>query len=209
MPLDPARLATPIPRPGKSVISLTWNYADHARESAAASRRNYELPEHPVAFPKAPTSITSPFADIPFDVNLSSQIDLEIEPGIVIGAGGRGIEAVHALAHVFGYAVINDTSARDIRLRHKQFSLGKSLDAISPMGPSIVTADEIPDPQRSALRSWVNGVLKQESNNAQQIFVAISISILSRGMTLDIIASGTPVEWDLRARRRNFYSLAM
>ncbi len=194
--LDPSRLLAPIPRPRRNLICLGWNYADHAQESAAASKRNYKLPEHPVVFTKAVTSVTGPYADIPFEPRVSSQIDWEVELGVVIGLAGRGIAAQDALRHVFGYTIVNDISARDMQSRHKQFFLGKSLDASSPVGPCVVTADELPDPQRLALRSWVNGALKQESNTAKQIFdVATTISILSRGMRLepgDIIATGTP-----------------
>jgi 2-keto-4-pentenoate hydratase/2-oxohepta-3-ene-1,7-dioic acid hydratase in catechol pathway len=196
IPFEPARLAAPIPRPRKNMICLGWNYADHAKESAAASKREYELPEYPVVFTKGVTSVTGPYADIPFDRRLSTKIDWEVELGVVIGVGGRRIAAEDALGHVFGYTVVNDISARDIQKRHKQFFLGKSLDASSPMGPSIVTADEIPDPQRLGLRCWVNGALKQESHTSVQIFsVAQTISILSQVMTLDpgdIIATGTP-----------------
>lgn len=194
--LDPARLLSPIPRPRRNLICLGWNYTDHAQESAAASSRNYKPPEHPVVFTKAVTSITGPFADIPFDAQVSSQIDWEVELGVVIGRAGRGIAAQDALRHVFGYTIVNDISARDMQSRHKQFFLGKSLDASSPVGPCIVTADEIPEPQQLVLRSWVNGALKQESNTDRQIFdVATTIAIVSRGMRLepgDIIATGTP-----------------
>ncbi len=114
----------------------------------------------------------------------------------MIGKGGRGIAAKDALAHVFGYTVANDVSARDIQFRHKQYFLGKSLEGACPMGPTIVTADEIRDPQALDVRTWVNGELKQSSNTRHQIFnVATTISILSRGMRLepgDLIATGTP-----------------
>jgi 2-keto-4-pentenoate hydratase/2-oxohepta-3-ene-1,7-dioic acid hydratase in catechol pathway len=194
--VDYTRLAAPIPRPRKNIMCLGWNYADHAKESAAASKRNYKLPEHPVVFTKAVTSLTGPYADIPFDAQVSCQLDWEVELGVVIGSSGRSIAPDDALQHVFGYTVVNDITARDIQSRHKQFFLGKSLDASSPMGPAIVTADEISDPQMLSLRCWVNGVLKQESSTAVQIFsVTTTIATLSRGMTLDpgdIIATGTP-----------------
>lgn len=194
--LELARLLAPIPRPRRNLVCLGWNYADHAQESAAASKRKYKLPEHPVVFTKAVTSVTGPYADIPFEPHVSSQIDWEVELGVVIGLPGRGIVPENALRHVFGYTIVNDISARDMQSRHKQFFLGKSLDASSPVGPCIVTADEIPDPQRLSLRSWVNGVLKQESNTSKHIFdVATTIAIVSRGMRLeagDIIATGTP-----------------
>lgn len=194
--VDCARLAAPIPRPRKNIMCLGWNYADHAKESAVAFKRNYRLPEHPVVFTKAVTSLTGPYVDIPFDTRVSCQLDWEVELGVVIGSSGRSIAADDALQHVFGYTVINDISARDVQFLHKQFFLGKSLDASSPMGPAIVTADEISDPQKLGLRCCVNGALKQESSTAIQIFgVAATIAILSRGMTLDpgdIIATGTP-----------------
>ena len=118
------------------------------------------------------------------------------DAGRIIGRGGRHIAEQDALRHVFGYTVLNDVTARDLQMRHKQFFLGKSLDGSCPMGPALVTADEIADVQNLTLRCWVNGVLKQEGNTADQIFnVARTIAILSRSMTLepgDIIATGTP-----------------
>ncbi|MBA2490666.1 MAG: fumarylacetoacetate hydrolase family protein [Gammaproteobacteria bacterium] len=195
-PLELSQLLAPIPRPRRNLICLGWNYADHAQESAAAFQRKYKLPEHPVVFTKAMTSVTGPYTDIPFEPHISSQIDWEVELAVVIGQPGRGIAPEDALRHVFGYTIVNDISARDMQSRHKQFFLGKSLDASSPVGPCIVTADEIPDPQRLGLRSWVNGALKQESNTENHILnVATTIAIVSRGMRLepgDIIATGTP-----------------
>jgi 2-keto-4-pentenoate hydratase/2-oxohepta-3-ene-1,7-dioic acid hydratase in catechol pathway len=111
IPLDRTRLTAPIPTPRKNLICLGWNYGDHAKESAAASKRNYRLPEHPVVFTKAVTSVTGPYADIPFDGRVSTQIDWEVELGVIIGMGGRGIAVDNALRHVFGYTVINDISA--------------------------------------------------------------------------------------------------
>lgn len=186
----------PIPRPTKNLMCLGWNYADHVSESAAASGRQAEPPKDPVVFTKNVTSVVGPYADIPAHTDVTAQLDWEVELGVIIGTGGRAIARERALAHVFGYTVINDVSARDLQFRHKQFFLGKSLDGSCPMGPVIVTADEIPDPHNLRLRARVNGVMKQDSSTAHMIFdIATIIAILSRGMTLepgDIISTGTP-----------------
>jgi len=186
----------PIPLPRKNIMCLGWNYSEHVSESAAASGRKAEPPKDPVVFTKNVTSVTGPYANIPAHPEATSELDWEVELGVVIGIGGRGIRRERALQHVFGYTVINDISARDLQFRHKQFFLGKSLDGACPMGPVIVTRDEIVVPQELALKSWVNGVLKQDSSTRHMIFdIATIIETLSRGMTLepgDIIATGTP-----------------
>ncbi len=189
-------LRAPIPRPRKNIICLGLNYKDHAEESMRAKKLPVELPEYPVVFTKSPTSVTAPESDVPAHTGVTHELDWEVELGVVIGAGGRAIPRARALAHVFGYTVINDLSARDLQFRHKQWFLGKSLDGFCPMGPAIVTADEIPDPQALKLACRVNGVTKQDSSTAQMIFdVATIVETLSRGMTLepgDVIATGTP-----------------
>lgn len=194
--LEDVRLLAPIPRPKKNIICLGWNYAAHADESARATGSKVELPQHPVVFTKAPTSVNGPYDDFTFRPALTTQIDWEVELGVIIGRQGKAIPLEEALDHVFGYTIINDISARDIQQRHKQFFLGKSLDGSCPMGPWIVTRDELPDPQNLTLRTYVNGELKQNGNSAAQIFsVAQTINILSQSMTLeagDIIATGTP-----------------
>ena len=196
VPLREVHLLAPLPRPRKNVMCLGLNYAEHAEESLAARGKIAQLPEHPVVFTKAATSIIGPYDDIPYDARVSTQLDWEVEMAVVIGAGGRHISRDRALDHVFGYTVINDISARDLQFRHKQYFLGKSMDGSCPTGPCIVTADEVGDPQCLNLRCWVNGVLKQSSNTRHQIFdVATVISTLSRVLTLesgDIISTGTP-----------------
>lgn len=196
VPLAQVRLLAPIPRPRKNILCLGLNYADHAAESSAARGREISAPDHMVVFTKAVTSVTGPTEDIPYDNSVTSQLDWEVELAIVIGLTGRRITEDQAMRHVFGYTVVNDLSARDLQFRHKQYFLGKSLDHGCPMGPWIVTADEIPDPQDLDLRCWVNGQLKQKGNTSQQIFsIAATIATLSRGMTLeagDVIATGTP-----------------
>lgn len=189
-------LLAPIPRPRKNVICLGLNYAAHAVESLSTKELDIEIPEHPVVFTKAVTAVTGPFADIPLPKTLTQQFDWEAELGVIIGRGGRSIKESEALAHVFGYTVINDLTARDLQRRHQQFFLGKSLDGSCPVGPWIVTADTIEDPQNLEVRCWVNGTLKQSGNTKQQLFsVARTISLLSEVMTLepgDIISTGTP-----------------
>lgn len=196
VPLTGVEFCAPIPRPRKNVMAIGWNYRAHAHESAAAHGSAASVPEAPVVFTKNVTSVTGPHDDIPLDTEVTTQFDWEIELGVVIGIGGRKIPERDALAHVFGYTVINDLSARDIQFRHKQFFLGKSLDGACPMGPAIVTADAIHDPQNLDLALHVNGVLKQSANTRDQIFpVAVLIATLSRGMRLepgDVIATGTP-----------------
>lgn len=194
--MEDALLLAPIPRPKKNIVCLGWNYAAHADESARATGSNLELPEHPVVFTKAPTTVNGPYSTVSCAASVTKQLDWEVELGVIIGRGGKQIDEASALDHVFGYTIIIDVSARDIQKRHRQFFLGKSLDGACPMGPWIVTADAIEDPQNLQLRTYVNGVLKQDGNTADQIFtVAQTISILSRAMTLepgDIIATGTP-----------------
>lgn len=196
VPLALAKLRAPLPRPRKNVMCIGLNYRDHAAESARAKGLPVTIPEHPVVFTKNVTSINDPDGVIPAQPAVTSGLDWEVELGVVIGTGGRGIARERALDHVFGYTIINDVSARDLQFRHKQFFLGKSLDGSCPMGPVIVTRDEIPDPQSLALRCRVNGVLKQDSTTRDMIFdVATLISVLSQGMRLepgDIIATGTP-----------------
>ena len=196
VPVDAVDWLAPIPRPRKNVMCLGWNYADHAQESAAVREQRIEPPQHPIVFTKNITSVTGPHSDVPLHAGVTEQLDWEVELGVIIGVGGRDIAPADAAAHIFGYTVINDISARDLQFRHKQYFLGKSLDGACPMGPVIVTADEFPDPPPLDLRSWVNGTLKQSSNTRHMIFsIGEIIHALSRGMTLepgDIIATGTP-----------------
>lgn len=194
--LASVQIAAPIPRPRKNIMCLGLNYVEHAKESDEARGRSPNLPQYPVIFTKAPTCMNSAYGAIVIDPKVSEQIDWEVELAMVIGKGGKNIRQEDALSHVFGYSVLNDVSARDLQDRHRQFFKGKSIDGYCPMGPWIVTADEVPDPQQLRLSLRVNGVTKQESNTSMMIFsVAQIIATLSLGMTLepgDIIATGTP-----------------
>ncbi|HPE60679.1 MAG TPA: fumarylacetoacetate hydrolase family protein [Thiolinea sp.] len=198
MRVNPAEvtLLAPIPRPRRNVMCLGLNYLEHAQETASRVGRAGKAPDYPIVFTKAVSSVTGPESVIPWDEATCSQLDWEAELGVVLGRGGRHIGRDAAPAHVFGYTVINDLSARDLQFNHKQYFLGKSLDGGCPMGPFIVTVDEISDPQNLAISCRVNGIAKQDSNTRHMIFdIGAIIEWLSRGMTLepgDIIATGTP-----------------
>ena len=186
----------PIPRPRQNVMCLGWNYVEHVAETVQDPKQEVKLPRSPIVFTKAANSVNGPYSDIAIDLDISAKMDWEAELAVIIGKGGRGITEDNALDHVFGYTVINDVTARDRQKWHKQFFIGKSFSGCCPMGPSIVTTDEIADPQNLTIRSWVNSALKQDSNTKYQIFnIAQVISVLSQGMELeagDIIATGTP-----------------
>jgi len=194
--LPNVQLAAPIPRPRKNIMCLGWNYAEHAQETARLRGQETNVPQYPVIFTKAPTTVNSPYGNIVIDPAVSEQIDWEAELAVIIGKGGKNIREEDALSHVFGYTVLNDVTARDLQSRHKQFFKGKSIDGYCPMGPWIVTADEIGNPQQLTVRLRVNGVTKQEGNTNMMIFpIRTIIAVLSKGMTLepgDIIATGTP-----------------
>ena len=188
-PLKRVRLLAPIPSPSRNIFCLGRNYADHAAERGAAA------PEHPVYFTKPATAVVGPGDDVVHHA-ITKELDYEVELAVVIGAGGRDIARADALRHVFGYTVINDVTARDLQKKHQQWFKGKSLDTFCPMGPVLVTADELPDPQALAISLRVNGQLRQSSHTSKMIFpVAQCIEVLSQAMTLlpgDIIATGTP-----------------
>jgi len=196
IPLSKVELLSPIPRPRQNIMCLGWNYTEHVEETAGKALEAPKLPKYPIVFTKAASSMNGPFSDIPVDLEVSDKMDWEVELAVVIGKSGQKIPKSKALDHVFGYSIINDVSARDTQKRHKQFFVGKSFTGACPMGPWIVTADEIPDPQKLDLKSSVNDELKQDSNTKYQIFdVASVIETLSKGMVLeagDIIATGTP-----------------
>jgi 2-keto-4-pentenoate hydratase/2-oxohepta-3-ene-1,7-dioic acid hydratase in catechol pathway len=192
--LDAIALLSPIPLPRGNVIAIGRNYQKHAAETAAVEGRE---PSPPTVFTKAITSLTEPFADIAIDPDVSDHIDWEVELGVIVGRRGANIKREDARPYVFGYTVFNDVTARDIQSGWGgQYFKGKSLDRSSPMGPWIVTADEIPDPQNLSLRLHVNGVEKQDGNTSDMIYsVDAVIEWVSIGMTLlpgTIIATGTP-----------------
>lgn len=189
--LDPGSvtLLAPVPRPGK-VIAVGLNYFDHATEGGI------EPPAEPMLFAKFSTSVVGPGAVVEWDPGLTSSVDLEAELGVVIGRTARHVPEADALSYVLGYTCVNDVSARDLQKSDKQFVRAKSLDTFCPMGPALVTSDDIPDPQRLAIKGGRNGIANQDSNTSRMIFsVARIVAFCSRAFTLeagDVIATGTP-----------------
>ena len=194
--LSSLTLLAPIPEPPRNIMCLGMNYAAHAAESLRAKSLPIKMPEVPVFFTKATTTVNAPFGDIPYDPGVTAKLDWEVELAVIIGRQGKNISHAEAFDYVFGYTVLNDVSARDLQASHQQFFKGKSLDGTCPMGPAIVTKDEVPDPHNLRLRCWVNGELKQDSTSGDLIFdIPALIEWLSRGMTLlpgDILSTGTP-----------------
>jgi 2-keto-4-pentenoate hydratase/2-oxohepta-3-ene-1,7-dioic acid hydratase in catechol pathway len=194
--LADVKLHAPIPRPAKNVFCVGWNYLPHFEEGAKKLQEDRKLPEWPVFFSKATTTVTGPYDSVPFHSHVSTQCDWEVELGVVIGPGGKDIAQADAMAHVWGYTVVNDVSWRDLQRRHGgQWHKGKSLDGSCPMGPWIVTADSL-DHTALGIACRVNGVTKQGSNTKHMYFkLPRLIADLSAGQTLeagDIISTGTP-----------------
>lgn len=185
----PEDLDAPIVSPSK-IVAIGLNYMDHASES------DMEVPDHPLVFTKFTSSITGPADSIEIPTGLTKKVDYEVELGIIIGKDAKNVTEKEAVSHVFGYTVLNDVSARDLQFRDEQWVRGKSLDTFCPMGPVIVTADEIADPQTLEIGCSVNGEMLQQANTKDMIFsVADLVATLSRSFTLragDVIASGTP-----------------
>ncbi len=195
--IEKLKLCAPIPYPVRNLICLGTNYADHVIEARKAyPKANFETPREPIYFSKVACPATGDGDSIPFNEGLVSQLDYEIELAIVIGKEGKNISRENAEEHIFGYTVANDVSARKMQTGKRQWFKGKSLDGFAPMGPWIVTRDEIPFPIKLDMKAWVNGELRQDSNTDQMIFdIADIIEDLSKGMTLrrgDIILTGTP-----------------
>ncbi len=191
-------LRAPIPHPRRNVFCMGWNYLTHFEEGQGRRGDNQEeLPEYPTFFDKPTTTVVGPYDDIPFDPDFSEKMDYEAELAVVIGRAGRSIPAAEAMDHIFGYTLANDVTARDVQRRHGgQWLKGKGMDGSCPLGPWIVTADEIADPQDLPVRCDVNGVQKQDSNTRFMVFpIARLIEELSLAMTLlpgDILLTGTP-----------------
>ncbi len=188
-PLGSVRLLAPLTNPPK-IVAIGLNYMDHCRE------QNVPVPDRPLVFAKFSSSIIGPGDDIVWDPALTQQVDYEAELGVVIGRRARRVSVERALDHVFGYTIVNDISARDVQFPDKQWVRGKSLDTFCPLGPFIVTADEIPDPQALAIKCRVNGRYLQDSSTSEMIFgVRELIARLSYSFTFepgDLISTGTP-----------------
>ncbi len=195
--LDNVKILAPIVRPKQDVICLGINYDEHAVEAGKFSEEAFggERP-YTIYFSKRVNRATATGEEIPSYKGIVDSLDYEAELGVILGKDAKNVKKENALDYVFGYTVINDISARNLQTRHKQWYLGKSLDGFTPMGPCIVTADEIEDIQSLDIKSVVNGEIRQSSNTKYMIqSVAGAISELSAGMTLQtgtIIATGTP-----------------
>ncbi len=194
-----ATILAPIPRPAKNIFCVGKNYHEHAKEFASSgfdATAKEVVPEAPVVFSKPPTSVIGPQEPIPSFLDATASTDYEGEIAVVIGRGGRGISEADAYAHVFGYTVVNDVTARTLQHRHRQWILGKGIDGFCPMGPAIVTADAAGVPPRLAISTWVNGELRQRAPVSDLIFgIPTLIATISAAITLepgDIIATGTP-----------------
>lgn len=186
--LDELTLRAPIPRPGK-IVCVGLNYHDHCREQGV------EPPAYPMLFAKFANAVTDPAAPV-LRPRATEKLDLECELAVVIGRRASQVAPSDALNHVFGYTILNDVTARDLQREDRQWLRAKGWDGFAPMGPMIVTADEIADPGRLAIRSSVNGETWQESNTADMIWdVPTLIAFVSQSITLepgDVIATGTP-----------------
>ncbi|MGI9401187.1 MAG: fumarylacetoacetate hydrolase family protein [Rhizobiaceae bacterium] len=197
LPLTEITLAAPIPRPLKNVFCVGSNYRAHVTEASRAQAREDKVPKLPVFFTKPPTAVIGPGASVRLDPHVSEKMDYEVEMGVIIGKAGRNIKAANALDHIFGFTIINDVTARDLQRAHGgQFLKGKGLDTTCPMGPHIVTIDELPNFENLRISLSVNGELRQDGNTGNMIFpIPRLLESLSEGLTLepgDVLASGTP-----------------
>ncbi len=197
LPVDVITLRSPLPRPLRSLFCVGRNYHAHAAELAGSVfNAKPEAEAWPIVFGKLAECVIGPNDTVQLPAPAASvQIDYESELAVVIGRGGRNILRSRAMDHVFGYTVVNDVTARDVQMRHQQWDLGKSFDTFCPMGPWIVTADEV-DGRDTRVRGWVNGTLRQDGQTRDMIFdIPTLIETCSRGITLypgDVIATGTP-----------------
>lgn len=202
VPLGEVQLLAPFPRPRRNIFCVGKNYREHAREfgtsgydHSSGPATDSHVPDFPVVFTKAPTSVIGPDAAVDPHPTVTKELDYEAELAVVIGRAGADIPASRALEHVWGYTIVNDVTARDRQRDHKQWFLGKSLDGFCPMGPYAVTADEV-DEDALTVECRVNGELRQHASTADLVFdIPTLIETISAGLTLepgDIIATGTP-----------------
>ncbi len=198
--LSDVQIIAPLPKPRRNIFCVGKNYFAHAKEFAgsgfdSSAKSGGDIPDAPIIFTKVPESVVGPGAAIEMPA-VSTAIDYEAELAVIIGRGDKGIAAKDAMAHVWGYTIINDITARDWQSRHQQWHMGKSFDTFCPMGPWLVSADEL-DGSKTMVRCYVNGEERQNASTADLIFdIPKLIETLSAGITLypgDVIATGTPV----------------
>jgi 2-keto-4-pentenoate hydratase/2-oxohepta-3-ene-1,7-dioic acid hydratase in catechol pathway len=199
-PLASARLSAPIATPRRNLFCVGWNYLEHFAEGQGMRGPNddaAQIPDYPALFSKQPACVVGPEAPVWHPAPISDELDWEVELAIVIGTPGRDIPEERAYAHIFGYTVANDVSVRDVQRRHGgQWFKGKNFDSHCPLGPWIVSADEIGDPHQLRITLRVNGVTKQDSNTSYMAFrIPRIIKEVSTGLRLeagDVILTGTP-----------------
>jgi len=192
--LAAARLVAPLPAPRRNLWCVGRNYHAHARELSESVFKDNKPEGWPIVFTKVPETVVGPGVDVVLPNAVTTQVDYEAELTLVIGRGGRNITRADAMQHVFGYTIVNDVTARDVQMRHAQWDLGKSFDGFCPMGPWVVTPDEL-DGRDTRVRCWVNDELRQDARTTDLIFdIPTLVETCSRGITLlpgDIIATGT------------------
>lgn len=195
IPKENVNLLAPV-LPTKNILCIGKNYYDHVLEFDGSDEDVQNIKENPIFFSKATSSVTGPDSSILLHEGVTDAVDYEAELAVVIGKRGINISKEDALSYVYGYTILNDITARDLQNKHQQWLRGKSLDTHCPIGPWIVTADDIEDPQNLGIKSIVNGEVRQDSNTGFMIHrIAEIIEVLSKGMTLevgDVIATGTP-----------------
>lgn len=195
LPKSKVQLLAPV-LPPKNILCIGKNYYEHILEFDGSVQDMERVKEKPIFFSKALSSITGPDSPIFLHDAVTNSVDYEAELAVVIGKRGIYISKEDALQHVYGYTILNDITARDLQKDHQQWFRGKSLDSHCPIGPWVVTADEIQNPQNLSIQSRINGEIRQKSNTKQMMHgVAALIEALSKGMTLevgDVIATGTP-----------------
>jgi 2-keto-4-pentenoate hydratase/2-oxohepta-3-ene-1,7-dioic acid hydratase in catechol pathway len=199
VPLSEIRLTAPIPEPRRDIFCVGKNYYEHALEfhgSGFDSSAKEQVPSAPVIFTKATTSVIGPGEVVRASIDPTGSVDYEGELGVVIGRRCFGVPKSEAMAQVFGYVIVNDVTSRELQKRHNQWTIGKGCDTFCPMGPWIVSADEIADPTALELVTEVNGEVRQKARVRALIFdIPTLIETLSSTITLlpgDIIATGTP-----------------
>lgn len=189
---DEIKWLSPLPKVKRNIMCVGKNYRDHAIEMGSEQ----DIPKDIMIFTKATNTVIGHGETVLHHGEMTEQLDYEGELAVVIGKRGKGISREDALEHVFGYTILNDITARDLQKKHGQFFIGKSLDTTCPIGPYLVTKNEIADPQNLEIKTRVNDEIRQSSNTSEMIFnIPTIISTLSKGITLepgDIIATGTP-----------------
>lgn len=196
--MDAVKLLAPIPVPKQDIVCLGVNYADHAVESARFHREllKKDAARQTIYFSKRVNRAVDPFGGICAHEDMTQQVDYEVELAVILKKDAKDVKREEVQDYIFGYTIMNDVSARDVQTAHKQFYFGKSLDDFTPLGPCIVTADEISYPPQLRIRSFVNGEARQDSNTAYFLSTIEDVVVeLTQGMTLQagtIIATGTP-----------------